>query len=97
MRHPSLQYQIRMKLLNEKLVSASLDLMACEVDVQKFEKELEQARANRNLAIQKLAPFELAHSKLTNLAGGLYPWGLPQSISREEWATLTGEQLQGGN
>ena len=93
-RHPGLQYQDRMALLGNKITYRAYEYMCACRDVMKAEKALSEAQRIRDEAILALKPLEAAMACMCSANDGLFPWGLPRSISREDWEQLTGEHLE---
>lgn len=96
-RHPAEQFRNRMDELAPVLTSRTLTMMNEQVEVYRIEQTLAKARAKRDEAILKVKEAEAAQQILINRCGnGLFPWGLPEGITREQWLELTGRALEGG-
>lgn len=66
--------------------------------VRKLEDDLQKARRTRDSRILKLREYEGIQNTLINCYDqGRYPWGLPSSISLDQWFEMTEEKLDSSN
>ena len=91
MRHPGMQFQNRMRELADVFTSRINALSESCGRIKMLEDDLYTVRKERDKQILELNEAEdIQRLLIKSYVVGLYPWGLPDTISPKEWERLTG-------